>query len=294
MTRNTHPSRLRAWIEAMRLRTLPVSTAGVLTAWALALHFAAVRWAPALICLAFAILCQISSNFANEYFDFRDGLDKKGRSGPRRGVTEGDIGANEMRMATFAVLFFAMLLGLWLIYWSGPWLIIPGILIALGAIAYSAGPYPLSRHGLGEVAVLFFFGIIPVNFTYYLSTGMWDWRVGLYSVAVGLMGANVLIVNNYRDAEDDSEVGKKTLAVMYGRGSVRMMYLCNGICATILTLIGSIGYNLMWLAAVIYFTLHMLVWLKLRLQPGESPSRLNPLLGLTAMLMLVFSGLCFM
>lgn len=289
----TMASPVKAWVEALRLRTLPVSTAGVLTAWALALHYARLRWLPALICLAFAVLCQISSNFANEYYDFRDGMDRPGRSGPRRGVTEGDINASAMKTATFVTLFFAMLLGLWLIYWSGPWLIIPGVVIALGAIAYSAGPYPLSRNGLGEVAVIFFFGLIPVNLTYFLVSGEWYWPVALYSLSIGLMGANVLIVNNYRDADEDKAVGKHTLANIFGRGAARCIYLVNGIVAVVLALIAGIGYNMMWLACVIYLPLHLIVWSRLHLKDGMNPSSLNPFLGITACLMLLFALLTF-
>lgn len=283
-----------AWIEAMRLRTLPVSTAGVLCAWALALHFSSeIRWLPAVICLVFAVLCQIASNFANEYYDYLDGLDRCGRSGPRRGVTEGDITPDAMKTATFTVLCIAMLAGLSLLYWGGAWLLIVGVTIALGALAYSAGPYPLSRHGLGEVAVLVFFGIVPVNFTYYLSTGSWCPQVLLYSISIGLMGANVLIVNNYRDADEDEAVGKRTLANIMGRQRTRMLYLLNGIVAFALSVMAVANGNKMWIASVVYILLHLFVWTKLRLSEGQSPSALNPLLGMTACVMLVFAALCF-
>lgn len=284
---------IRSWIEAVRLRTLPVSTAGVLCAWALAIHFSRIRWIPAILCLIFAVLCQTASNFANEYYDYRDGLDKPGRSGPRRGVTEGDISPSSMKFATYSVLFVAMLVGLWLIYWSSPALIIVGVIIALGAIAYSAGPYPLSRNAMGEVAVLLFFGVIPVNFTYYLATGSWNWRVGAYSLAIGLMAANVLIVNNYRDADEDAQVCKRTLANVLGRDKARMIYLFDGVAAFLLSFCSSFGCNKLWIASVIYIALHLFLWNRLKLNEGDNPSKLNPLLGLTACVMLVFSLLSF-
>lgn len=293
MTTTQHPPTLRAWIEAVRLRTLPVSTAGVLAACAMGIHFSSVRWLPAVICLVFAVLCQIASNFANEYFDFRDGMDKPGRSGPRRGVTEGDITPSAMRTATFLTLIFAMATGLCLIYWSGPWIIVVGVVVALGALAYSTGPYPLSRHGLGEVAVVFFFGIIPVNFTYYLATGSWHWIVGCVSVAMGLMGANVLLVNNYRDAEEDKAVGKHTLATILGRGMARTIYLLNGIAAFVLIIPAALSHNMLWIAAVIYILLHIIVWSNIKITPGQSAANLNPHLGITAMLMLLFAILSF-
>ena len=155
-------SKTRIWIEAMRLRTLPVGASAVLAGTALACLDGTVRLLPAVICLLFALLAQIASNFANEYFDYRAGIDAPGRQGPRRGVTEGDITPAAMRRATFLTLGLACLTGLTLVNWGGWWLIGAGAIIALGALAYSAGPCPLSRNALGETAVLLFFGIVPV------------------------------------------------------------------------------------------------------------------------------------
>ena len=209
-------SAVKSWVEAMRLRTLPVSVAGVLPAIALALMDGSYKALPAMLCLAVAVLAQIASNFANEYYDYRDGLDRPGREGPRRGVTEGDITPRAMLAATYFTLGVACAIGCSLIWWGGWWMLPAGIAIALGVVAYSAGPYPLSRHGLGEVAVIVFFGIAPVNLTYYIMAGHFGHEVLMASIAIGLMGADVLIVNNYRDAEADKAVGKHTLAVILG------------------------------------------------------------------------------
>lgn len=121
-----------------------------------------------------------------------------------------------------------------LVGYGGWWLIAAGIGIGAGVLAYSTGPYPLSRHGLGELAVIFFFGIIPVNLTYYVQALAWSPAVLLGSVATGLMGANVLMVNNYRDADDDRAVGKRTLAVLWGRRTVAWLYLLSGWTAVLL------------------------------------------------------------
>ncbi|PWL61764.1 MAG: 1,4-dihydroxy-2-naphthoate octaprenyltransferase [Bacteroidales bacterium] len=272
---------IKPWIEAMRLRTLPVSIAGVITAVGFALHDRVFQWLPALLCLLFAVLAQIASNFANEYYDYRDGLDRAGREGPRRGVTEGDITPGAMKRATYAVLALACVIGLSLIYWGGWWLLPAGIVIALGAIAYSAGPYPLSRHGLGEVAVMFFFGIIPVNLTYYIQADAFTMPVLLGSVAIGLMGANVLLVNNYRDADDDASVGKNTLAVLLGRRTALALYLLNGILAGVLMirLVAPV-------ITILYILAHCCLWNFMRTHRGAA---LNPILGMTAMLMFVYS-----
>ena len=180
------------------------------------------------------MLAQVVSNFANEYYDYVAGTDKKGREGPRRGVTEGTISPTAMRNATFGTLAVACLVGLCLIPYGGWWLIGVGIAIAVFALAYSAGPYPLSRHGLGDVAVLVFFGLVPVNFTFYLMTGEWTLNALLLSVAIGLLGMNVLIVNNYRDADDDRSVGKYTTVVLLGRKTMSTVYAVGGIVAVAL------------------------------------------------------------
>lgn len=284
---------MRAWIEAMRLRTLPVSTAGVLAAWALASEAPVFRWAPAVICLLFAVGAQIASNFANEYYDYRDGLDRPGRSGPRRGVTEGDISPSAMKRATYGVLVATSLLGLTLIMWGGWWLLAVGVVIALGALAYSAGPWPLSRHCLGEVMVILFFGIVPVNLTSWLVCGEWLPSALPISVAIGLMGANVLIINNYRDADDDRVVGKHTLATLLGRKTVRALYLVFTIVASLLAVTASSRFIS---AASVYVVGAMSIWWRMRLPENPSAASLaalNPLLGLTACSMLLFAILLF-
>lgn len=279
--------KITIWIEAMRLRTLPVSVAGVIAGIGFAFMAGTFEWKPATLCLAFAILAQIASNFANEYYDFKGGLDRRGRQGPRRGVTEGDISPRAMRNATFLTLAAACAVGLGLVAWGGWWLVAVGVFIGLGVLAYSTGPYPLSHHGLGEVAVVFFFGIIPVNFTFYLQTGLWDLTVFIGSVSVGLMGANVLIVNNYRDIDDDRAVGKRTSAVIFGRGAVSTAYLFNGFIAVALMWIAwMMVSNPWWLAVpIVYLFCHTLLWLRMSSRWGAA---LNPLLGMTAVLMLLY------
>lgn len=280
----------KAWIEAMRLRTLPVSVAGVLAGGGCAAYYGRFRWLPFLICLVFAVMAQIVSNFANEYFDFRNGLDRRGREGFRRGVTEGDISPSAMRNATFAVLAAACALGCSLIYWGGWWLILVGVSIAVFALAYSTGPWPLSHHGLGELAVVIFFGIVPVTFTAYVQTQSWDiLPVSLpLSIAIGLMGANVMIVNNYRDLEDDRRVGKHTLAVIIGAKATLALYICNAFLALLLIefpLIVRIGY--LWqIGFLIYINIAFIIWRQMRTAKGHE---LNPLLGKTAISMLLCS-----
>ncbi len=278
-------NKIGCWVEAMRLRTLPVSLSGVILAIGFSVKRGTFDIVPAVFCILFALLAQIASNFANEYYDFKGGLDRKGREGPRRGVTEGDITPQAMKRATYGLLAMACAIGCCLITYGGWWLIAIGVAIAIGVIAYSAGPYPLSHHGLGEVAVVFFFGIIPVNLTYYVQSLDWDCQVMLASVSAGLMGANVLIVNNYRDCEDDASVGKHTSVVLLGRKVMSSIYLLNGFIAVALM-------SELWMSSLVssvlpllYLLFHVMIWLKLQKLSGRA---LNPLLGMTSIAMLYY------
>lgn len=280
---------IRNWIEAMRLRTLPVSVAGVIAGTGCAIMLDSFKAAPALACLVFAVLAQIAANFGNEYYDFKNGIDRKGRAGFRRGVTEGEIDPRSMKRATFLVLALAAVVGCTMLFYGPWWLIIVGVLIMMFALAYSAGPYPLSHHGLGDLAVIIFFGIIPVTFTCFLQTGDGDGMniIVPTSLAVGLLAANVLIVNNYRDMEDDAAVGKRTTVVIFGRKFMSLAYLISGMTGMAVMLPVWIRLPLWALAVpVIYIVLHLKVWLKLRRAAG---AELNPLLGRTAANLLVFS-----
>lgn len=318
--------KMNPWIEAMRLRTLPVSTAGVFAGSACAFMAGAFRWLPALICLIFAILAQIASNFANEYYDFKNGLDRQGRDGFRRGVTEGDISPRAMKRATYLLLLLDAAVGCCLIPFGGWWLIPIGAAIALFALAYSAGPYPLSHHGLGDVAVIIFFGLVPVTLTAYVQTGSWTMLPYTLPIAlaVGLLAANVLIVNNYRDMDDDAAVGKRTTVVIFGRSAMARTYLIfalSAILISILTLLFLSPYSPFpsaaspcvsaaasfpsaasscsslssLLVAVIILAISAVIpvkiWRNLRANSGAA---LNPLLGRTALYLLFFSLILFL
>ncbi len=285
--------RIKIWLECFRLRTLPVSLSGVIIAIGLAKFHHEFRWVPALLCLVFALLAQVVSNMANEYFDYLKGTDKPGRVGPRRGVTEGDIKPMTLRNATFGLLAVTCIVGCCLIPYGGWWLLPVGIVIALAALAYSTGPYPLSYHGLGELTVFIFFGLVPVNLTYYVQALRFDPIVLLMSITIGLLGVNVLLVNNYRDVDDDREAGKRTSVVLFGRKPAAFAYLLNGYMGmAVLTafwmLVALTRALPLWtlLVPVIYLVLHTSTWHKLTHRDGAA---LNPLLGETARNMLIFT-----
>lgn len=275
----------------MRLRTLPVSVAGVLMGAACALAYTpTIRVLPGILCLVFAVLAQIASNFANEYYDYRNGLDRPGREGPRRGVTEGDITPQAMLAATYTTLGLACAVGCTLLLWGSWWLVPAGIFIACGVAAYSTGPYPLSHHALGEVAVVLFYGLVPVTLTAYLMSGTLSIYAAMVGVGCGLLGANVLIVNNYRDRDDDAPVGKRTLAVAIGRRATALLYLMLGVaapffclgvgCASMCVLRGAVFVSVIsWCASIA-------IYRQLKVRSGAA---LTPMLGATAVALLVYA-----
>jgi 1,4-dihydroxy-2-naphthoate octaprenyltransferase len=278
---------MKKWIEAMRLRTLPVSLAGVICGTACALLQGSFNTTVVLLCTLFAALAQVASNFGNEYYDYKNGIDRKGREGFRHGVTEGEISPRAMKRATYATLTLAAIVGCAMLFFGPWWLVFVGVAVALFALGYSAGPYPLSHHGLGDVAVIIFFAIVPVTFTCYLQTGSFDLHTLLTSFAVGLLAANVLIVNNYRDMEDDKAVNKRTTVVIFGRNIMAWCYMLAGVVAIAVMYPVWMKVHLWSLPIIsIYLALHIKNWTILKKAQG---ALLNPLLGKTAVTLLIFS-----
>ena len=211
------PSNWRHWLEAARPKTLPAAIIPVAVGTALAVAHRAENYASAAICLAFSLLVQIGTNFANDYFDFVKGADTAERVGPRRAVAAGLIAPRTMLMATCGVLGMAFLVGLLLVR-TGGWGLLPvGIVSIVCAIAYTGGPFPLGYNGLGDVFVFIFFGLVAVCATFYVQAGHVAPDVVSGAAAVGLLAANILVANNYRDVETDARAGKKTLVVRFGR-----------------------------------------------------------------------------
>lgn len=225
-----------AWVEAARPKTLPASVSPVLLGSALAYYDGSFDVLPAILCLLVALFAQIASNFANDYFDFKKGADREDRLGPERAVAQGWISPKAMLAGTFVMLGLACLFGLMLIFFADWRLLVVGVAIAVCVLAYSAGPFPLAYNGLGDVCVLLFYGIIPVCFTYYIQTLSFSLLSFLLSVALGLLSVNILVVNNYRDYEQDKAARKRTTIVLFGRRFGRVFYIMNECVAFILIL----------------------------------------------------------
>ena len=273
---------IKNWISAARPRTLPTSIAPVILATTYSWQDGKADWKVFTICMLFALAAQIASNFANDYFDYKHGSDKPNRVGPRRAVASGDIKPKTMLRATIITLLLASVLGCMLIPIGGWPLIVLGVIIILFALAYSAGPYPLSYHGLGEVTVFIFFGIVPVTATYWLQTQSLTYEVLIGAAAMGLLSSNILLVNNYRDYYTDQEDGKRTSVVILGRKFAIVTYLVNGILATVILCTSFIGVAF----ALLFMLLHLKTWRGLKITEGIA---LNAYIGLTARNQLLFT-----
>ena len=218
----TSPS-FRAWIAAIRPKTLPAGILPVMVGSAAAYHDNGFAFIPALIALVCAILIQILTNFINEIYDFRKGADTAERLGPLRTVATGIISESMMMKASILVATVTFALGLWLVWIAGWAILLIGLLSLLMAWAYTGGPYPLAYKGLGEIFVILFFGIAAVMGTYYAQTGYWSYDTLFLALPLGLLSSNLLSINNIRDRETDSKAQKRTIATRIGRKNAELV-----------------------------------------------------------------------
>ena len=272
------PSRTALWLGLTRPRTLFSGLSSVLVALFYAASLGALDWVKAVLLIVVAISAQIGSNIANDLIDYRKGADTQERTGPLRPLSKGLLTEREVRCALYLSLFLLVGAGVALVALSSWWLILVGGFVVLGIFAYSGGPYPLSYHGLGDVAVLVFFGWVPTVTSFYILRGtVMDLTLWHLATAIGLASVNILVVNNYRDVEEDRKVGKRTLIVRMGRDFAPRFYLTLGLLSMgLLYPIFSFWGMLLLLPYVFLFThAHR------ALQTAQG-AELNRVLGLTA------------
>ncbi len=210
------PTGLALWWMAARPKTLTAAIAPVLVGTATAIHAGQARPWVAAVALLGAFLIQIGTNFANDYFDHVKGADTADRLGPTRVTQAGLIAPEQVRAAMVATFAAAVAVGAVLV-WVGGWPIVAiGVASVISGVAYTGGPYPLGYHGLGDVFVFAFFGVIAVVATDFLQTGAWSTLALAASVPIGAISTAILVVNNLRDAPTDAVAGKRTLAVRFG------------------------------------------------------------------------------
>lgn len=287
---------VKAWLLATRPKTLSAAAVPVMigTAFAWRNTSEQFNWIPAILCLLFAWIMQIDSNLVNDYFDFKKGNDDETRLGPKRACSEGWITSDAMVWGILITTLLGCMTGIPLILYGGLEMVMVGIACVVFCFLYTT---LFSYHGLGDILVLLFFGIIPVCCTYYVCMPLHQQiptgEVIASSIACGLAIDALLIVNNYRDIDNDRSNGKITLAVRLGESKTRRLYESIGYIAAGIMIIRVFFDSYQtdkliptYALYLIYIILHRQSYQEMkRINKG---AKLNQVLGLTARNILVF------
>lgn len=262
----------KAWLLAARPKTLTGAAVPVMIG--LSLACADVGWrnfnlVPAALCLLFAFIMQIDANFINDYFDYLKGNDDDTRLGPLRACAQGWISVKAMFKGIVFTTVLACVVGLPLVLYGGLAMIVVGALCVVFCFLYTT---KLSYLGLGDVLVLVFFGVVPVCLTYYLQSATVTLEVFLASLACGFVIDTLLIVNNYRDIDNDRRAGKFTLMVKVGARTGRRLYFVSGLLAMLIGVMYLFnGRSLAFILPMIYLFMHCKTYRKLvRINKGKA------------------------
>lgn len=284
----------KAWLEAFRLRTLPLALASIGMGSFLAAAENGFRWSIFALCSLTTIFLQVLSNLANDYGDSIHGADSDDREGPKRAVQSGAISSAAMKSAMYICGALALASGLSLLFVAGLSLKVVllfvglGILAIIAAITYTAGSNPYGYIGLGDISVLIFFGILGVMGTFFLHTESINWTLLLPSISCGFFAIAVLNVNNIRDIQSDTKAGKRSIPVRIGREKAVMYHwglLIGG-------LLSALAFVLLDYSSVYQFI--FLITLPLLIKNGRAvatltkPKDLDPFLKQMALTTLLF------
>jgi 1,4-dihydroxy-2-naphthoate polyprenyltransferase len=282
-------SKMDAWKLAARPRTLPAAIAPVVLGSAMAICDKQFAWLPAAAALMVALLLQIGVNLANDYFDYVKGIDTEDRLGPARVTQSGLIPAKQVKSAMLLTMGISLLPGVFLLFVGGWPVLLTGIACICAALAYSGGPFPLASHGLGDLFVFIFFGLVAVCGTYYVQALHLTRMVLLMGVIEGLLITAILVVNNLRDIQSDRRTGKRTLAVIIGERGCRIEYLLLlGVAYAIPVVLWLDGRSSAWVILPIV-SLPPALSLMRRVWSGSGGVILNQALAATAKLALIYS-----
>lgn len=282
--------KIALWLSAARPKTLPAAVVPVIVGTACARAAAAIAWGPALAALGGSIAIQIATNFANDVFDAEKGADTHDRIGPLRAVSAGLISAAAMKRAMILAFAVASLFGLYLVAVAGWPIVAIGIASILSGIAYTGGPFPLGYNGLGDIFVLAFFGFVAVCGTAYVQLGHVPCLSVYAAIPVGALATAILVVNNVRDRVTDTRVGKRTLAVRFGRTAALGEYAVLLVVAYVIPV--GLAITRCWYIAAPLLTLP-LAWVRLRaLLRATTGQEHNELLAQTGQL-LALHGVLF-
>jgi 1,4-dihydroxy-2-naphthoate octaprenyltransferase len=246
----TNLSPLQIWLHAIRPKTLFASVSPILVGTAVAYHEGGEHVPTAIVALLVAVLLQITSNLANDYFDHMKGADVN-RVGPLRVMNAGLVSERQMQAAIGTSIGLSLLGGLYLVYQGGWPILVLGILAIICAVAYTGGPFPLGYHGLGEVFVFIFFGLVGVAGSAYVQTNNLTWLAIIASLPIACLATAIIVANNLRDIESDKAAGKHTLATRLGRwGTIREYHLLFAV-AFLIPLLMTIFLDTRWVWLVV-------------------------------------------
>ena len=293
---NVRVNSLKAWILAARPKTLTGAAVPVMIgiACAVALYgWCGIRVVPAVLCMLFALIMQVDANVVNDYFDFMKGTDDGRRLGPKRACAQGWITASARRRGLLVTTLLACVVGLPLVYYGGWEMIMVGLACVVFCFLYTIS---FSYIGLGDLLVLVFFGIVPVCMTYWLTappTALTSipFAVVLLSLACGLIIDTLLVVNNYRDIDNDRRAGKRTLIVRIGERGGLIMYLLLGLAGTIMAIVGVVflhWHDGQWAQARVIGYAPFHTWAFNEIRRISKGAELNRVLGMTARNMFIF------
>ena len=280
----------RAWLLAARIPTLTAAVTPVVVGTAAARPGGG-HVLQAVAALAVAVCIQVGTNFSNDAFDYLRGADTPDRRGPARATQGGLLSARQVLRGAYLCFALAALAGTYFVVLYGWPVLVAGLLAIASGLAYTGGPWPIAYHGLGEVFVFAFFGVMAVAGSAYVQVGRLTPLAVAASVPVGLLATAILILNNLRDIETDGAAGKRTLPVRIGAPATRGLYLVcllgAGAAPAVLHGAGLVGrgFWLPWLALPPMFALA-----RAALRSRDAPA-LNRALAQTARLHLVFGSL---
>ncbi len=215
---------MNPWVLASRPATLPAAAAPVIVGSSLAGAAGVFRWDALVVILFSALAIQVGVNFANDLADAQKGADTETRIGPPRAVATGLLSAEHMKRGIVIAFGLAAIAGVYLIWLAG-WVILAiGVISIIAALGYTNGPIPYGYHGLGELFVFIFFGLVATVGTRYVYDRTAPADAWVSGISMGLLAAAILVANNLRDSDTDRVAGKRTLAVVLGRNPTRVVY----------------------------------------------------------------------
>lgn len=288
---------IEAWIKAFRLRTLPLALSSVILGSLLAMWQGSFHLEILMGALVTTIFLQILSNLANDYGDYKSGVDNDDRIGPERALQSGDISVTSMKWGIVICALLSLASGIWLLYNASKIVgttklfsfLLIGLLAIAAAIKYTVGKNPYGYQGFGDLAVFLFFGLTGVGGTFFLHTNHITWIELLPAMSIGLLATGVLNLNNLRDEKNDRKQGKHSMVVLLGKKKAKIYHtflISTAIIATVVFTFLNFEsvYQLLFLIAV-----PMLIQNILTVLNNEQSSELDPELKKLALATLIFA-----